>query len=208
MLYINTVQPQTFDLLKRLMLLSELKPFALVGGTNLSLQLGHRISIDLDIFSNTPFLSTELIPVISKTFPSFDILHSTQKSFSSLIDRVKVDIILHDYHNIEPILEIDGIRLLSIPDIIAMKLGALAQRGAKKDFWDIAELLNQYTIAQMLSFFAKKYKNHDYGYIVHSLYYFEDAERQEDPIDLKGVTWKQVKDKVKRATDEFVYHQL
>lgn len=208
MLYINTVQPQTFELLNRLMLMPELKPFALVGGTNLSLQLGHRMSIDLDIFSNEPFLSNELIPVISKTFLSFDILHSTTKSFSGLIDGVKVDIILHDYEYIEPIIAIDNIRLLSIPDIIAMKLGALSQRGAKKDFWDIAELLNHFTIAQMLAFFEKKYKNHDYGYVVHSLYYFDDAERQEDPIDLKGITWKQVKEKVKRATDDFVNSQL
>lgn len=208
MLYINTVEPKTLDLLKRLMALPELEKFALVGGTNLSLQLGHRISIDLDIFSNESFLSNDILPIITATFPSFDLLNKTEKSFSGLIERVKVDIILHAYNYINPIIEVDTIRLLSIPDIIAMKLGALAQRGAKKDFWDIAELLNHYSIAEMLEFFAQKYKNHDYGYIVHSLYYFDDAESQDDPIDLKGITWQQVKDKIKKATDDFIYRKL
>ncbi len=208
MLYLNTVDQKTFDLLKHLMALPELSKFALVGGTNLSLQLGHRISIDLDLFSNVDFVSDELLLVIGRTFASFDLLNKTERSFSGLLENVKVDIILHAYDYINPVMEVEGIRLLSIPDIVAMKLGALSQRGAKKDFWDIAELLNHYSIAEMLEFFGQKYKNHDYGYVVHSLYYFNDAENQEDPIDLKGVTWQQVKEKIKRATDEFVSGKL
>ena len=81
----------------------------------------------------------------------------------------------------------------------------MAQRGAKKDFWDIAALLNHYSVAEMLNFFEKKYKNSDYGYIVHALYYFEDAENQEDPIDLKGKTWSEVKQKIKQETDKFIH---
>ena len=208
MLYTNTVSPETLDLLKRLMEFPKLSKFALVGGTNLSLQLGHRISIDLDIFSNEDFLSNDIVPEIINAFPSFDLIRSTEKSFSGFIEKVKVDIILHQYQYIEPIIEINGIRLLSIPDIIAMKLGALSQRGAKKDFWDIAELLNHYTIAEMLSFFAKKYKNHDYGYVVHSLYYFDDAENDTDPVDLKEITWQDVKTKIKQSADEFIYRKL
>lgn len=208
MLHKNTVKPETFDLLKRLMQLTALDKFALVGGTNLSLQLGHRISVDLDIFSNEEFLSREVIPKVTDSFPDFKLFHSTEKSFSGVMEGVKIDIVLHKYDYLEPIKEIDGVRLLSVADIIPMKLGALSQRGAKKDFWDIAELLNYHTIAQMLEMFAKKYKNHDYGYVVHSLYYFDDAENQENPIDLKGIRWQQVKDKIKKATDEFINRKL
>jgi hypothetical protein len=207
-LHKNTVEPKTFDLLKRLMDFPEFKQFALVGGTNLSLQLGHRISIDLDIFSNESFLSNEILPQLAKTFQSFDLIRSTEKSFSGTIENIKVDVVLHQYEYINPIIEIEGVRLLSIPDIIAMKLGALSNRGAKKDFWDIAELLNHYTIAEMIDFFSRKYKNHDYGYVIHSLYYFEDAENQDDPIDLRGITWQEVKNKIKKAVDEFIYRSL
>lgn len=208
MLYTNTVDNNTLSLLLRLMEWPVLGKFALVGGTNLSLQLGHRISVDLDLFSNEEFLSEDIILAIDKIFPSFELIYRTDKSCMAIIDGVKVDIILHKYDYLEPIKEIEGIRLVSIADIIPMKLNAMAQRGAKKDFWDIAELLNHFTIAEMLELFARKYKNHDYGYIVHSLYYFEDADEQEDPVDLKGVVWEQVKEKIKGAVNEFVNRKL
>lgn len=188
--------------------LPALEKFALVGGTNLSLQLGHRLSVDLDLFSNQDFMSEDIILTLTEYFPSFELIYRTEKSCMGIIEGVKVDVILHKYDYIEPVKEIDGIRLLAISDIIPMKLSAMAQRGAKKDFWDIAELLNHYTIADMLELFGKKYKNHDYGYIVHSLYYFEDADNQEDPVDLKGVVWEQIKEKIKRAANEFVNRKL
>ncbi|MEA5140762.1 nucleotidyl transferase AbiEii/AbiGii toxin family protein [Arcicella rigui] len=208
MLYTNTVDTKTLDLLKRLMALPVLAKFALVGGTNLSLQLGHRLSVDLDIFSNEDFIADEVLETVIQNFSSFELIRSSEKSFSGILENVKIDIILHKYDYLESVKVIDGIRLLSIPDIIPMKLNAMAQRGAKKDFWDIAELLNHYSIEEMLSFFVRKYKNHDYGYIIHSLYYFDDAEIETDPIDLKGVTWQEVKAKIKKATDEFVHRKL
>lgn len=208
MLYTNTVDNNTLSLLLRLMEWPVLGKFALVGGTNLSLQLGHRMSVDLDLFSNEEFLSEDIILTIDKIFPSFELIYRTEKSCMGIIEGVKVDMILHKYDYLQPIKEIEGIRLVSISDIIPMKLSAMAQRGAKKDFWDIAELLNHFTIAEMLELFGKKYKNHDYGYIVHSLYYFEDADNQEDPVDLKGVVWEQVKEKIKRAANEFVNRKL
>ena len=55
MLYIETVKPDTFSLLKELMLVKEMQHFNLVGGTALSLRLGHRISVDLDLFSHEKF---------------------------------------------------------------------------------------------------------------------------------------------------------
>ncbi len=208
MLYTNTVNAETLDLLKRLMALPVLKKFALVGGTNLSLQLGHRLSIDLDIFSNEDFLSSEIMPKVIEEFPDFKLIRSTEKSFSGIIENVKTDIILHKYEYLEPIKEVDGIRLLAIADIIPMKLGAMAQRGAKKDFWDIAILFNNYSIAEMLALFERKYKNSDYGYIVHALYYFDDAEKQEDPIDLKGITRQEVKRIIKEKANEYINRQL
>ena len=55
MLQTQTVDRDTLGLLKDLMATPELQQFALVGGTNLSLRLGHRLSVDLDLFTNEPF---------------------------------------------------------------------------------------------------------------------------------------------------------
>lgn len=209
MLYTNTVKPATYALLKKLMQIEELSDFAIVGGTNLSLKLGHRISIDLDLFTNKPFDREEVERGIIKQLPQAIKLDQRKQSIWFYIDDVKVDVILHEYEYIEPLEVIDGIRFVSIPDIVPMKLEAMATRGVKKDFWDIAELLNHYTLVQMLEFYQRKYPKSDIGHIILSMTYFVDAEKQEeDPEGLKGVKWKQVKAEMKKAVTEYVRDQI
>ena len=120
------------------------------------------------------------------------------------INGVKTDIVLHEYPYLQPIQEINGIRFLSIPDIIPMKLGAVSGRGAKKDFWDIAELLYLYSIKEMLEFYKQKYVTDDIGFIVRSLVYFDDANLQTDPVSLKDITWDDVKKKIESAVKKYI----
>ena len=120
------------------------------------------------------------------------------------INDVKIDCVLAPFPYLEPIEIIDNIRFVSTPDVIAMKLAAMSSRGVKKDFWDIAELLNHYKLEDMLSFFATKYNAADPFFVVRSLTYFEDAERQIDPQPLKKITWTQVKKKVEKAVKDFL----
>ena len=88
---------------------------------------------------------------------------------------------------------IDGIRLASLPDIAAMKLNAIANRGGKKDFWDYAELLSHFTRDEMLQFYATKYTRDNLWYVEKSLSYLDDAESDPTPLDLRGRTWEQIK---------------
>ncbi|MCK4565338.1 MAG: nucleotidyl transferase AbiEii/AbiGii toxin family protein [Verrucomicrobia bacterium] len=88
---------------------------------------------------------------------------------------------------------IEGIRMASLEDIAAMKLNAIANRGSKKDFWDYAELLTLFSRDEMLGFFAEKYSDENVWYVEKSLSYFEDAEEEPNPRDLKGRTWGDVK---------------
>ncbi len=208
MLFTQTVTPATLELLKQLMGIPELDSFALVGGTNLSLQLGHRISIDIDLFSNEPFNVTAVKQAIHQHFPTALKLDEMKQSLWYIIDGVKTDIILHQYPYLIPMQETEGIRLLSLSDIIPMKLGAAAGRGAKKDFWDIAELLNEYSLSEMLGFYKSKYSSEDIGYILRSLIYFEDAESQSDPISMKNITWKSVKSKIELAVKEYTSNMV
>ncbi len=180
MLYTQTVSPATLGLIKQLMAIPELNPFALVGGTNLSLQFGYRL------------------------FDDAIRLDETKQTIWYQINGVKTDIVLHEYPYLQPVLEIDGIRLLSIPDIIPMKLGAITGRGAKKDFWDIAELLDHYTIKEMIGLYKQKYTSDDIGFVVRSLIYFDDAELQSDPISLKNTRWPDVKKKIEIAVKKYL----
>lgn len=202
MLYKNTVQPDTLDTLNRLLRLPELANFALVGGTNLSLRLGHRLSVDLDIFTHEAFDSQEVWEAVRREFPQVMKIDERGQTLLANIDGVKIDLIRHAYPLLNPVENIEGLRLLSVPDIIPMKLGALARRGSKKDFWDIAFLLDHYSLPEMLAFFSQKYLNDDIGYVVMSLTYFGDAEPQEDPIAIQKMTWQAVKIKVQAAVRE------
>ena len=204
MLQSQTVEPRTLELLKKIMQIPDLKDFVLVGGTNLSLRLGHRLSIDLDLFSNKIFDPQEISDVLIDVFPQTIIVSQSKTMLFLFIETIKIDIVYIPQSYIQPVEEIDGIRLASIPDIIAMKLNAIARRGVKKDFWDIAELLDSYSVAEMIDFFKMKYVNNDIFSILRSMMYFEDAEIQKDPDPLKKITWSAVKKKVKTAVKQYI----
>lgn len=204
MLYENTVAAHTLGLLKELMQVEALKPFALVGGTNLSLRLGHRISEDLDIFATEPYESDTVTQPLTAMFAGeMTIVEQRAHTVLAYIREVKVDIVLHRYPYLQPIETIDGIRLASIPDIVAMKLNAITRRGAKKDFFDIAALLDHHPLPEMLRFFTGKYATTDIGFVIRSLVYFEEAERSKDPVMLKETTWAQVKTKIQEAVQDY-----
>jgi len=204
MLHTQTVSPATLGLLKQLMVIPELDKFVLVGGTNLALQLGHRLSVDLDLFTNEPFNVAEVSEAINRNFSDALKLDEMKQTIWYQINGVKTDIVLHQYSYLKPIQVIHGVRLASKADIVAMKLGAASGRGAKKDFWDIAAFLDIYTIKEMVDIYQRKYTTDDIGFIVRSLVYFEDAELQNDPVSLNNTTWKQVKDKIETSVKKYL----
>lgn len=204
MLHPATVEPVTLELLKRLMQQPALNSFALAGGTNLALQFGHRLSVDLDLFTNQSFSEQALFDELLTAFPTAIKTDEAKNTLSLFVEEVKIDLLAHRYPLIKPFVEKSGIRFWSVEDVVAMKLGAVSGRGAKKDFWDLAELLNHFSLVQMLQFFTAKYTNSDPGYVVRSLTYFDDAELQADPITLNGIIWPEVKQRVLQAVRELV----
>ncbi len=207
MLQTQTVEGNTLGLLKSLMAMPSLQQFALVGGTNLSLRLGHRLSIDLDLFTPQPFDVDSLARIIIAQFPDTIIASQSESMLFLYINDIKVDMVVLPYPYIEPIDVVEDIRLVSIPDIVAMKLSAIARRGVKKDFWDIAELLDMYSLSEMIEFYKSKYQSNDIFHLVRAIAYFEDAEKQKDPDPLKKMTWKQVKLKVAQAVKKYLERQ-
>ncbi len=204
MLQTATIEPATLELLKRLMQQPVLDQFALAGGTNLSLRYGHRLSIDLDLFTNESFSEADVFDELVTCFPGVVKTDEGRNSLSLMIEEVKVDLLAHRYPLLANFTIETGVRLWSTDDVIAMKLGAISGRGAKKDFWDVAELLNHFTLEQMLRLFKVKYTNSDPGYIVRSLTYFDDAEEQIDPIVLNNITWTEVKRRIAQAVKGLV----
>jgi hypothetical protein len=127
MLHTETVESGAFSVLEQLMRIPELKDFSLVGGTALSLYFGHRVSVDLDLFSIKQFENTEIIDALKEKFRDKFIMEEKAPRFGvfCFIHDVKVDIVRHPHPLIRPELNIDDIRMFSIEDMIAMKIQAI-----------------------------------------------------------------------------------
>ncbi len=185
----------------------ELKEFSLVGGTALSLLYGHRMSVDLDLFSNKNFENKDIIDALEKKFGSlFDNRTSTPRfGIFCFIDQVKIDIVRHPHPLIRPELLIEGIRMFSTEDIVAMKVQAILGRGKKKDFWDVAELLNHYSVQNFIDFHKEKYITQNlFISVPQAITYFVDADESEDPISLKKQTWLSVQKKIQKAVGAYL----
>lgn len=193
MLHYQTVDPNTLELLKSLMQKDYLKQFVLVGGTALALQIGHRKSVDLDLFTIQDFSTDELLPTLLQDYRLQPDMQMPQTLICSIED-IKVDFIRFKYPFIRPFVEIDGIKMLSVEDIAPMKLDAITGRGSKKDFYDLYYLLQLFDLEKLFALYKEKYPHQTTFHVARSLVYFEDAENNPDPyIFDKKLTWTKVK---------------
>lgn len=207
MLYTETVEPLSFSILNQLMNVPELNDFSLVGGTALSLTYGHRKSVDLDLFSHKPFENTVVIKALKKGFRDKLLIEEKQPKFAVFcyVNELKIDFVRHPHSLIRPELNIEGIRMFSTEDIIAMKVQAILGRGKKKDFWDVAELLNHFSIPDFINFHKEKYATQNLLITVpQAITYFADAEESEDPVSLKKQTWESVKEFISSKVSEYL----
>jgi len=203
MLSLQTIQPDTLELLNAIVTLPQTKEMRLVGGTALALQYGHRQSIDLDFFGSFVGDKEELIDSL-KQIGRLSVNNQTNKIFQTTINNVKVDFVDYSRYNWidSPVIE-NNIVLASPQDIAAMKVNAAIGRGTKKDFVDIYVLLQHYSLSQIFDFYRLKYPEYsDYRALL-SLSYFEDAEEQDMPRLFINTTWEEMKQTIITAINEY-----
>lgn len=203
MLYYNTVNELLKNTLTTIMNASIFDNFRLVGGTALSLQIGHRESIDIDLFSDADYgtINFEEIEVFLRaTFNYVDSLNvppALGKSYfigDNEDNTIKLDVFYTDPF-IQPYIQEDGIRMASIEEIIAMKVDVIQRGGRKKDFWDLHDLLNSYSISQMIELHEKRYPyDHNEELIIKNFTLFDQADDDFDPICFKGKYWEFIKE--------------
>ncbi len=193
MLHTSTVEPRTLGLLKSLMAEPDLRDFTLVGGTALSLRIGHRQSYDLDLFGLPDALNIPMISALLLDYGSIEPQTTSKNIFSVLVNGIKVDFVRYQYPFLHPFSTEEGIRLASLEDIAAMKMAAITGRGRKRDFSDIYFLLKHFSLAEMLDLFTQKYPDSNRFLVVKSLNYFDDAEEDDDHIFLQQADWKSIR---------------
>lgn len=212
MLKTFTTSQTLLHVLKQLCLLPVLSEFRLVGGTALSLQRGHRISEDIDLFTSqlygsVSFNSIEqelksLFPVVENT----DIIAPGQPGDNhyglhlfigtSEDDLIKTDLLHWSDDFLFPVLETESIRLATIEEIALMKLDVISRGGRKKDFWDMSEILETHNLAELLSLYQQKYLYAEVADVITGLINFSVADEMPDPECLKGKHWELIKEEM------------
>jgi predicted nucleotidyltransferase component of viral defense system len=199
----NTVKPRLQEVLQDIIYEPIFMPFRLVGGTALSLQLGHRMSEDIDLFTAAEYGSIDYKAIrefLENKYP-FCVSRSLDNvSFgtnfvvgNSITDCVKLDLYYTDEFIEKPII-INNIRMATINEIIAMKLEVILQGGRKKDFWDLHYFMDKMNLDDMISLYGKRYPYSDgFNYNKKQLLNFDKADNDFEPICLLGKNWEIIK---------------
>lgn len=201
MLYTETIEGGTLELLRNLQSEVLLSSFNLVGGTSLALRMGHRKSVDLDLFTKDDFALQELRELLVNKY-DFQVSYEKGKTLKGFINNVKIDLIKYDYPQVCSVETIEGIRFESIPDVIAMKLSAICDNGSRiKDFIDIAFLSSKYSFDDMLRFYSTKFPASNQMMLAKALVYFADIDFNEDIVMLNcDFNWDKISKRLNDMT--------
>ncbi len=200
-LYYNTVSPTLLSVLTKLMQNEVFHQFRLVGGTALSLQLGHRISVDIDLFTDMDYGTMDLSAIANafkEDYPYVDGLEKFKTSApgytlycgNSEADAIKVDLFYTDPFLYPPI--VDGeLRIADFKDIAAMKILAVSNASRAKDYWDIHELMNHITLNEMIHLAIKRFPySIEQPEVIKKLVNIPTTLEEPNIISLKGDYWE------------------
>jgi len=172
--------------------------FYLAGGTALSLQIGHRLSVDLDFFTTNDEIHEPLRQEISQTL--FQIYPNAQidAGLGGMVFTIQNNFISfysYSYPLLKPTINVEKIALASITDIALMKMDAVAGRGSRKDFVDLYFIAQQHPLETILEQSHKKYPHvRDFPMIaLTSLTDFTNAEQQKQIETTPLIPWQNIK---------------
>lgn len=196
----QTITPEAKNALVALGQSRLLKDSYLAGGTALALILGHRISFDFDFFTQKHFQSQRLIEEIAKIIPDFSLERMEEDTILAKLGGTKFSLFFYNYPLLAKTAEFLNVDIASIQDLAAMKLVAISDRGAKRDFVDLYFILEKnqnpkVSLLEVFDFYDKKFGvlRQNEAHLIKSLTYFESAEHDEDLKMLELVDWSAVK---------------
>lgn len=193
-MFTKTLLPDTIRAFKLVSKISIVKKSYLAGGTALALHLGHRISVDLDFFTQEVFDEKTLSGELNQ-IQEYKEEGIAWRTVWGKVAETKFSLFYYQYPLIKKTIKFESIQILDKEDIAAMKIHALEDRGTKRDFFDLYFLAKEFSMEQMLAFYDQKYgvlQEHLY-IIMRSMDYFQDAEIEDDPRMLIPVSWGEVK---------------
>lgn len=170
-----------------------LSGFYLAGGTGLALHLGHRRSVDLDLFHEAEFDSAALRDRL-RDLPGLAKVETAPNTLHLQLHGVKVSFLRYPYPLLFPLHGFGELRIADARDIACMKVEAIASRGSRRDFVDLYVAARAYGLREILDWFAAKFASAKYNrtHVLKSLTYFRDAETEPSPDMLIPLEWSAV----------------
>lgn len=215
MLHKETVSPSTLTIIQQLCTLEELGDFELVGGTALALYIGHRISVDIDLFCKNNFEVGQIKACLLDHFDDHQITfdYEARNTLIGSIDGIKIDFIRHAYPTLKRSETREGVRLCSMEDLAAMKLSAIVDNGTRmKDFVDLYYLLQQFSLKDIIQFYQSKYPSGNLLFALKSICYFNDLDtdsiRDINFLEHEKVSFDELKSALIKATDEYLKKEV
>ncbi|MBI2327144.1 nucleotidyl transferase AbiEii/AbiGii toxin family protein [Candidatus Curtissbacteria bacterium] len=166
----------------------------LAGGTACALHLGHRFSHDLDFFTDQEFPTKVVVNQLQK-LKGYTPARTAKWTILGSFPEVKFSYFYYPYPLIGGTSQFLGLGIASLEDIAAMKIAAICDRGVKRDFIDLYFIAKKITVREALNLYDKKYQKlaNNLYHILKSLQYFGEADQQELPEMITGVSWDKVK---------------
>jgi len=169
--------------------------FYLAGGSAAALHLGHRVSMDLDLFAQEPFVPGDLTYRLQAIDP-LTIQQQKADTLVALLGGTQISFFQYPYALLEPAAVYRGVRIASLLDIALMKIIAISQRGRRRGFVDLYAICQaHYPLQDILRRLPEKYPSLSYPtyHLLRALSYFADAEKDPPLQMLAGCSWREVK---------------
>ncbi len=186
--------------------------FYLAGGSAIALQLGHRRSVDLDWFTAKPMgAPARLAEQIQQHGVPFATELEDEGTLHGTVGGVRVSLLEFPYPFLRPPVYCKAFdcRLASCADLAAMKLSAVATRGAKKDFVDVYALgMRSFPLLKMLGWYQEKFSVSEFIHVLNSLTYFKDADKQQMPRMLWDTNWRTIKKTIQGWVEELAQRDI
>lgn len=177
----------------------------LAGGTALALQLGHRISVDLDLFRHEDFQVAPLRHALAH-LGKLEVQSMAPGTLHCRLDDIRLTFLRSEVPFLHEPVPYRGLHLADVRDIAAMKVIAVAGRGAKKDFIDLYAYLEAgASFPDLMAVVQQRYRDTDFNvmHLLRSLVYFDDAEAEPMPKMLSKAGWPEIRRRLEREVRDW-----
>lgn len=210
-MFINTLNEAALRILKKVAQLPQIPDFYLAGGSAAALYLGHRVSVDLDFFTEHESYESEPLIQSIQSVGNLKLQQQSRGTLVGMLDNVQISFFTYPYALLEVPDNLEGVRIASLLDISLMKIIAISQRGKMRDFVDLYFLCQEkFTLVDLLKSIPRKYPTVTYPsyHLLRSFVYFTDAEEDVPPRSLIEWDWNEIKEFFRNEVKEIMQRMV